>query len=179
MFQQPSEGDRFNAAELLGALCLFYVHEVRTGITTSFGDREAVAADVHVLDGPKTGEILENTLIFPGALIGSLRSAAGGDPVLGRVGQGVSKPGQSPPWVLQPFTDADAATATAWISSRFQGTGNGDHATTAPGAPQATAAATAPAPTAQAPANGMTAEAFAALPPEVKELLKQTGAVPA
>lgn len=175
MFQQPSQGDRFNAAELLGALCLFYVHEIRQGIITAFGDREAVAADIHVLDGPKQGEVLENCLIFQGALIGSLRGAAGGDPVLGRIGQGVAKPGQSAPWVLIPFTDADAVNATAYLATKFKApAGNEAPATPAPGAtPQA---ATAPAAPAQAPANGTVD--VSTLPAEVQELLKQAGAMP-
>lgn len=176
MFQQPSQGgDQVKIPELLGALVLVYVREVRENITTPYGEKEAIACDLHVLDGPKAGEISENSLIFQGALIGALRAAAGGDPVLGRIGQGTAKPGQSAPYILLPFTDADAAVATAWIQAhaqRFQ----------APPAPAAVPAATAPAatvPAAASPApaglpNGMTAEAFAQLPAEVQELIRQS-----
>lgn len=175
MFQQPSQGDRFNASELLGSLCLFYVHEVRQGIITSFGEREAVSCDVHVLDGAKGGEVLENALIFQGGLIGSLRSAAGGDPVLGRIGQGIAKPGQTAPYILSEFTDADAALASGYIAKRFQGASNGP-TTTAPGAAQVPAA-TAPAPS-PAPANGAPAGTvdISSLPPEVQALIQGAAA---
>lgn len=175
MFQQPSQGDQVKIAELVGSLVLVYVREFREAVTTAFGASDAIAADVHVLDGPSAGETFSNTLIFQKALIGSLRGAIGGDPVLGRVGQGTAKPGQSPPYVLQPYTDTDAALATAWITAKakpFQApTGNGTPAAPAPvPAPPPIVPAPAPAP---APPAGITQAAFDALPDEVKALLAQ------
>jgi len=174
LFQQPSAGgDQVKVNEIIGALVLVHVREYREGIITSFGPSDAVAVDLHVLDGPKAGESFENTLIFQKALIGALRSAAGGQPVLGRIGQGTAKPGQSAPYILTPYTEQDAALATAWINSRPQqfqppatapATGNG----------HPTAAA---APVAQ-PAPAAPAVDYSALPPEVQELLKQSGAMP-
>lgn len=196
MFQQPSQGDKVIISELVGSLVLIWAHEHVEDIQTAFGAADAVRVDLHALDGPKGGEKFENTLIFQKALIGSLRSAIGGDPVLARIGQGTAKPGQSPPYVLLPFTDADAAVATGYIQRMpkpFQGAaGNGGPATTAPGATPA-AAATATAPTAPkgaaspvvatpsaaaaSPATGNTQVDISTLPPEVQELLRQTGAV--
>jgi hypothetical protein len=125
-------------SEHVGSLVLFYVHEIRTGIMTTFGEKEAVSCDAHVLDGPHAGESYENTLIFQGALIGSLRSATGGDPVLARIGTGVAKPGQKPPYVLTEFTDADARLAETWIAQHKPGvrqpaSGNGDAVRCPPG----------------------------------------------
>ena len=168
MFQQPSKGDQVDMNDLIGSLALFWVREVREGITTPYGEKEAVACDIHVLDGLKGGEKFENALIFQGALIGSLRSAAGGEPVLGRVGTGLAKPGQKPPFVLNPFTDQDAATATHYISQLgkpFQ----------APAASSPATAAAAP-PPAPAPDPTTTVD-ISTLPPEVQELLRQTGAI--
>lgn len=177
MFQQPSQGgDRIEMAGLVGSLVLVYVREYRDKVTTSFGESDAVAVDLHVLDGKHAGESFENSLLFQRALVGALRGAVGGDPVLGRIGQGVAKPGQSPAYILNPFTDADAALATAWINARpkFQAAGNGNTGAT-PAAAMTTGATPAAAVTTTAPANGgMTAEAFAALPPEVQELLRQS-----
>jgi hypothetical protein len=167
VFQQPSQGDRFTVSEHTGALCLFFVHDIRQSIPTSFGDKEAVACNIHVLEGTDAGEIFQDCLIFQGGLIGSLRRAAGGDPVLGRIAQGIAKPGQNAPYILSEFTDADAAKAEAYLTERakrFQGTGNGQPAPAKPEPP---------------PAAPVTAQVdIASLPPEVQELLKQSGAMP-
>jgi hypothetical protein len=180
VFQQPSQGDQVKIAELVGSLVLVYVRELRENIQTAFGPSDAVAVDLHVLQGPSAGESFENTLIFQKALIGSLRSAVGGDPVLGRVGQGTAKPGQSPPYILHPFTDADAAIATAWIQARpgqFQAPANGRAAVPAPGqAAPSPAPATSPAAPPATPAGNSID--YSALPPEVQELLRQSGAMP-
>lgn len=173
MFSQPSQGDKFNVSEHIGSLCLFFVHDVRQDINTGYGSKEAVACDVHVLDGPGAGEIAQDTLLFQGALIGSLRSAAGGDPVLGRIGQGLAKPGQNAPYILSEYTAQDAALAEKYLTERakrFSGTGP---TTTAPGAtqgPAATASAATPAPANGIPPTGTVD--IASLPPEVQALLK-------
>lgn len=162
MFQQPSQGDRVDMKDLVGCLVLIWVRELRDGITTPYGESDAVAVDLHCLDGARGGEKFENTLIFQKALIGSLRGAVGGEPVLGRISLGVAKPGQSPPYILEPFTDADAAVATGYISRMaepFQQAANGSPA---------------PAAAADPPPSGMTTEQFAALPDEVRELLRQS-----
>src|ERR1700691_1064449 len=116
MFQQPSQGDQVKIADLLGSLVLIWAKEYREDIQTVHGPSDAIAGDIHVLDGPKGGETFETTLIFGGALIGSLRSAIGGEPVLGRIGQGLAKPGKNAPWIIAPFNDADAKLATHYIS---------------------------------------------------------------
>jgi hypothetical protein len=172
MFQQPSQGDQVKVAELTGSLVLIWALELREDVPTAYGPSDAIAVNIHVLDGGKGGEKFENTLLFQKALIGSLRSAIGGEPVLGRVGQGVAKPGQSAPYILQPFTDADAALATGYIqrmAKPFQ----------APANPTAAAPAAAPPAPQAAPPGAPTTVDISTLPREVQELLKQTGAVPA
>ena len=177
MFQQPSAGgDKIPFADLVGSLALFWVREHRTGIITTFGEKDAVVADAHILDGPQAGTVYDNALIFQGALIGSLKPAAGGDPVLARIGQGTAKPGQNPPFILNPFTAADATTATTYIQRMpkpFQAPANG-HAPAATAAPDPAAVMAG-----EASPRGMTAAAFAQLPLEVQELLRQSGQVPA
>jgi hypothetical protein len=183
MFQQPPQGDQVKVAELTGSLVLIWAKEYRKDVPTSFGPSDAIAADVHVLDGLKGGETFENTLLFQRALIGSLQAAIGGDPVLGRIGQGVAKPGQSAPYILQPFTDADAALATHYIQQLgkpFQAPAGQPASTNPPVAAAGTSpAAATPSPAASsAPASPATVD-ISTLPKEVQELLKQTGAVPA
>jgi hypothetical protein len=173
MFQQPSQGDRVDFKDLLGCLVLIWAREVRENITTPFGEKDAIAADIHVLDGAKGGEKFENTLIFGGALIGSLRAAVGGEPVLGRVSQGMSKPGQNAPWILSPFTDADAAVATGYIqrmAKPFQAAATANP----PAAAGTSPAAATPSQAAAGPATGNTVD-ISTLPPEVQELLRQQG----
>jgi hypothetical protein len=175
MFQQPSAGgDRVNLTEVLGSLALIYVRELREGVPTPYGESDAVAVDLHFLDGPKGGEIFENTLLFQRAIVGSLRSASHSDPVLARIGQGIAKPGQSAPFVLLPFTDADAALATGYIERRpkpFQ----------APATPTAAApaAAATPSPATTAAQGSPASVDLSTLPPEVVALLQQNGAITA
>jgi hypothetical protein len=178
MFQQPPQGDQVKVAELTGSLVLIWAKEYRKDVPTSFGPSDAIAADVHVLDGLKGGETFENTLLFQRALIGSLQAAIGGDPVLGRIGQGVAKPGQSAPYILQPFTDADAALATHYIQQLgkpFQAPAGQPASPN----PPAAAAAASPSPAASSATASPVTVDISTLPKEVQELLRQTGAVPA
>jgi len=163
MFQQPpAGGDQVKVAELVGSLVLIYALEYKQGVSTVHGLSDVVSVDMHVLQGPKAGESYENTLIFQKALIGSLKAAVGGEPVLARIGTGIAKPGQTAPYVLQPFTPQDAAIATAWLQAR----------STAFQAPPAATAQPAAAPGTGEPID------LASLPPAVLELLKQSGQVP-
>lgn len=125
-------------ADYLGALLIFSVKSVETGINTSFGETDAVRANVAVLDGDKAGEEHEEVLVFPKVLQSQLRSRVG-QMVLGRLGQGVGKPGQSPPWMLDGATPQDEQAAAQWLASR-----------NAPVPPDAPAGQSAQAPAAQA-----------------------------
>ena len=117
-FADPATGgDKLPLDELKGALVIFDVHEVVDSITTSFGDTTAIRCDVSALDGAHAGHTWADTLIFPKVLQGSLRPNVGRK-VLGRVGQGTAKPGQSPPWILEAATDADKVTANAFVAAQ-------------------------------------------------------------
>lgn len=111
-FATPSDpGAGVKWAELNGSLLVIDVHGVKRDVGTSFGNAdEVVQATVTVADGPQAGTVLADTLIFPRVLVSQLNSKVGSK-VLGRLGQGVAKPGQSAPWMLNPATDADKATA--------------------------------------------------------------------
>jgi pyruvate/2-oxoglutarate dehydrogenase complex dihydrolipoamide acyltransferase (E2) component len=128
--------------EYLGALLIFSVKAVETGINTSFGESDAVRANVAVLDGNGAGEEHEEVLVFPKVLQSQLRSRVG-QMVLGRLTQGQGKPGQSPPWMLDAATPADEQAAAAWLAAR-----------NAPVAPDAPQPAPTPAPAAAPAAAG-------------------------
>jgi hypothetical protein len=177
MFQQPREsGDAVPFGEMVGSLVLFDCRELRTGIPTTFGEKEAVAATVHCLDGQHGGEVFEDALIFPGALIGALKGAIGGEPVLGRIGLGTPKPNQKPPYLLQPFTDADAAVAGPYWT-RHQAGKLQQPAQAAPAPAPVQQQYVPPQPAAPAPAaNGaaMDVAVWDQLPPEVQALMRQS-----
>lgn len=117
-FSAPAPpGSGIEYEPLLGALLLVEPHSVETGIKTSFGEKDAVRADVTVLDGEQKGEVYADTLVFPTVLIGQLRSKVG-EKVLGRLTQGQAKPGQKPPWMLEAASDADQQIGVNYLAHR-------------------------------------------------------------
>jgi hypothetical protein len=115
-FNDPAAGgDALDLKALNGALLLFTVSSDQPDqINTSFGPSTPARADVAVLDGAHKGETYSDTLVFPKVLSSSLRPHAG-KLVIGRLGQGVAKPGQSPPWTLTPATDAEKETGRKYL----------------------------------------------------------------
>lgn len=106
-FQDPaSGGDKLPLDQLEGALLLFTVKGVETDIVTKFGNSDAVKADVAVLDGDHKGELFGDTLVFPRVLRSSLAPHVG-SMVIGRLGKGTAKSGQSAPWILNAATAED------------------------------------------------------------------------
>jgi hypothetical protein len=118
-FADPStgSGEKLPLTELNGSLLLFTVKSVETDIKTAFGTTDAVKADVAVLDGPHKAETFEDTLVFPKILRSALAPNVG-EMVIGRLGQGSAKPGQSPPWVLAAASDEEKAIGTAYLAHR-------------------------------------------------------------
>jgi hypothetical protein len=125
--------------------------EYKTGINTVNGIAEAIEVSIVDLD---TNEEHHSVLWFNVALRSALKPLIG-NKVLGRIGQGVAKPGKNAPWILLDATgDATAvAKANAYIADGIK-------------AP--VAVATAPAPTPTADIND----------PAVQALLAQLGAKP-
>jgi hypothetical protein len=113
-FSSPAStsGVDWNATK--GHLLLITPLSLEEGVLTSLGAKDAVRADIVDLDN---GEEFTDVLVFPRVLIGQLRSKIGGK-VLGRLGQGTAKPGQSAPWLLTDFTPDDAKKASDWIEKR-------------------------------------------------------------
>lgn len=87
------------------------------GISTAFGDADAVKANIYVLTGPDTSEDFPEALVFPKLLASQLRSQMG-KKVVGRLSQGAAKPGQSAPWMLDPATEDDIEKAKAFLANR-------------------------------------------------------------
>lgn len=114
-FADPSTpGDRLPLPELVDALLLIEVVAQETGIQTAFGQSDAIRAHVHALDGQHKGKIWQDSLIFPKVLQSQLRSSIG-QMVLGRLGKGDAKPGQSAPWKLAVSTAKDRETGDKYL----------------------------------------------------------------
>lgn len=109
----PGQGIDWKAYN--GALLIIDVHGVKTNIPTVHGMSDAVSATVTIADGPEAGRVFADTLIFP-KILQSQTSGKVGSKILGRLGQGVAKPGQSAPWMLNPATDQDKAQAGAVLT---------------------------------------------------------------
>ncbi len=116
-FSTPSTATGITWADLKGSLLAIAVHSKETGIQTVHGPSNAIRADVTVLDGPKRGESYEDTLIFPKVLQSNLGPRVG-ELVLGRLGQGHAKKGQSAPWTLEDPTPADFTVGEAWLDEK-------------------------------------------------------------
>ena len=114
-FNDPQGSDLLPLNDIVGNLLLFTVYEETEEINTVHGPQKAVRADVTVLDGELEGTTYDDALIFPRVLKSQLRRSAGGQMVLGRLGQGAKKPGQNPPWTLTAATDTDKVKAQAWV----------------------------------------------------------------
>ena len=119
-FAQPQSGDMFSAKENVGRLLLIENVGAPEQVNTVHGLSDAIRADVTVIDAPGGPAEHLQSLVFGRALVGTLsRSAAGGAPVLGRLGQSTTgKAGQSPAWILTEYTPADAAVASAYMQHR-------------------------------------------------------------
>jgi hypothetical protein len=144
-FSDPSSSSGLDLKALLGTLLLVEPSEVIVGMVTSYGPSDAVRATVTELDGANPGQVTTDALIFPRVLQTQLKSKVG-QKVLGRLGQGVPKAGQSAPWTLIAATDADKATARAYLAQRPAVADPAPAPAASPWGATAPAAAAAPAP---------------------------------
>lgn len=118
-FSGPSSSTGIQWEDFKGALLIFKVHALESGIKTVHGEAQAVRADVIVLDGAHAGEKYEDTLVFPKVLISQIKTKTGGM-VLGRLGQGQKKPGQSAPWTISEPTPDDVKVGMKWLEANTE-----------------------------------------------------------
>lgn len=115
-FAAPAAATGIQWDELLGRLLVIEPRAVEAAISTSLGEKDAVRADLHVID-QDTPEDYEDVLVFPRVLISQLRPRIG-QMVLGRLEKGVAKPGQSAPWRIAEATTQDQALGGEWLRKR-------------------------------------------------------------
>ena len=120
-FDGPGSTISLPYEEVKGALLMITPHVQEKAIPTEFGENDAIRADIVVLDGPSAGEEYPDTLIFPRVLQSQIRRNVGtGRRNLGRLGQGVKKPGKSAPWELGEPSEADKAIARAYLAKNTE-----------------------------------------------------------
>lgn len=116
-FSAPATASGIQWEAHLGRLLLIEPKELEKDIETTFGSKDAVRADITVIDADDAPEVYTDALIFPGVLISQTRSLLG-EKVLGRLGQGQAKSGQKPPWRLEDPVEADVDIGVKYLDSR-------------------------------------------------------------
>ncbi|MFF0860922.1 hypothetical protein ACFYUV_04115 [Nonomuraea sp. NPDC003560] len=117
MFDAPASASGVKVTDYDGQLLLITPQTVEKDIPTAYGPAEAVTVKLAVLDGRDAGLEFDGVKIFQKALQGQLRAKVGtGRMVLGRLGRGTAKPGQSAPWLLADPTENDKQTARAHLA---------------------------------------------------------------
>lgn len=113
-FGAPSSTSGIQWEDYKGALLLIEPKGFEPEIETQFGTTSAVRANLTVLDGDSAEEVFRDTLIFPKVVQNQVKNADTRY-VLGRLGQGEKKKGQSAPWKLAEATDADKQIARDYL----------------------------------------------------------------
>jgi hypothetical protein len=118
-FSAPAAGGKFSAKDHNGALLLITPTGYREGVETTYGIKDAVSADVVIIDeqNVSNSEAITDALLFGGVLIGQTKSKIGKGLVLGRLGQKPTTKG-NPAWVLADPTDAEKDVARAYLASK-------------------------------------------------------------
>lgn len=118
-FSAPAAGGKFSAKDYNGRLLLLTPTEYRENVETTYGKKDAVAANVVIIDEAKVSdsEEINDALLFGGVLIGQTKSKIGKGMILGRLGQKPTDKG-NPAWVLADPTDAEKDVARAYLATK-------------------------------------------------------------
>lgn len=100
-----------------GSLLIIEPLSYEEGIQTAFGAANATKANIYVLTGPDTADEFPEALIFPKLLASQTKSQIG-KKVVGRLGQGTAKPGQSAPWLLEEANSDDIEKAKSYLAAK-------------------------------------------------------------
>jgi hypothetical protein len=120
MFDGPASRTDVRITDFEGNLLLVKPLQVDKDIPTVFGDANATTCDLIVLDGEHAGEQHKGLMLFQKALQAQLADRVGsGRMLLGRLGKGVAKPGQSPPWLFTDPTEEERGMARAWVAKNI------------------------------------------------------------
>lgn len=120
VFGGPASASGVKITEFEGQLLLFWPNEYEEDIETAYGSKDAVRGRLVVLDEktPMQSEAHDNIRLFQARLIAQTKPLVGVRPVLGRLGKGEAKKGQSEPWMLLDPSEDDKNVARAFIASQ-------------------------------------------------------------
>jgi hypothetical protein len=116
-YNDPSTPSGLNWEDINGRLLLINIIKLEADVPTTYGPKNAIRADIAVLDGPDKGTEYVDTLVFPTLLVRQLERFTGSK-VVARLGQGEKKPGQKPPWKLAAATDDEKQIAAKYEAYR-------------------------------------------------------------
>lgn len=116
-WDDPAEPDFFVIKDHVGSLVIIAVNEFFEKMSTSMGERDTIKAEIAVVDGPGKDKRFPDGLLFGAKIVPQLRAKLGGAPVLGTIGRGTAKAGQSAPYILIPASDEDKAKASNWVKA--------------------------------------------------------------
>jgi hypothetical protein len=119
LFNAPATASGVKVTEFEGRLLLITPTAHEQDVETSFGAKDAVRANLVVIDekNPTGSEKHDNVLLFQSVLIGQTKPFVGKGMVLGRLGKGEAKKGQSAPWRLEDADDSEKDIARAYLTS--------------------------------------------------------------
>jgi hypothetical protein len=118
-FNDPASGSGVKVTEFEGRLLLITPTGYEEGISTDFGEKDAVRANIVVIDekAPGESERHDDVLMFQGRLIGATKKFVGKGMVVGRLEKGEAKKGQSAPWQLATASDDEKTLARTYLAS--------------------------------------------------------------
>lgn len=120
-FSLPSGGgSEVKITEFVGELMLVKPTEFLPGFATSFGETDTIRADVTFLTGERQGETEEEMLIFQRPLVRALKKVhEGANPyLLGRLGKGTARQGQSAPYIFEVPEQEDITLAQQYLAAQ-------------------------------------------------------------
>lgn len=102
--------ERFRLSDHIGRTVAFDVHSVET-IMTKYGEKDAVKADVTIIDGLVAGMTFGDVLLFQAAVVDSLRDCVDeNEPIVALVTEATSKSGNA-------YLTLSAPTADQWSAA--------------------------------------------------------------
>lgn len=110
----PDTPDFFQIKEHVGDLVIIAPAKFTPKMPTTNGERDAITAEVGIVEGNMEGTRWNEALLFGSKLVPQLRNKVG-SVILGRIQLGEKQAGKNPPYILAKATDDDKAKASKWV----------------------------------------------------------------